>query len=119
MRAPICNSSNSSNSKNSWSFDLFIFLVVSIGVVLSNHSAAAVNADDWPHWRGPNRNDRSTETGLMQEWPEEGPPQKWLYGAAGEGYAGLAIADGRLYTMGMDQKKQFGLCIDAKSGQEI
>lgn len=28
--------------------------------------------DDWPQFRGPNRDGKSTETGLMKKWPEGG-----------------------------------------------
>ena len=35
------------------------------------HNPAAVS--DWPQWRGPERNGTSKETGLLKEWPKEGP----------------------------------------------
>lgn len=28
---------------------------------------------DWPQWRGPQRTSVSAETGLLQEWPPQGP----------------------------------------------
>jgi len=31
--------------------------------------------DDWPQFRGPNRDGKSTETGLLKKWPEGGPKQ--------------------------------------------
>jgi hypothetical protein len=36
-------------------------------------SASLATAADWPQWRGPNRDGISNETGLLQEWPAEGP----------------------------------------------
>ena len=36
-----------------------------------------VDAADWPQWRGPDRNGKSAETDLLQEWPEGGPPLAW------------------------------------------
>src|SRR5271157_3383331 len=33
----------------------------------------AAYAGDWPQWRGPQRNGVSSETGLLKEWPKEGP----------------------------------------------
>ncbi len=37
----------------------------------------AASADDWPQWRGPNRDAVSPATGLLTDWPEEGPPLVW------------------------------------------
>jgi outer membrane protein assembly factor BamB len=76
-------------------------------------------AQDWPHWRGPNRNDISPETGLLATWPEGGPTRIWLNQNAGKGYAGLAVVNGRLYTMGLAEKSEFALCLDALTGEEI
>ena len=76
-------------------------------------------ADDWPHWRGPDRNDISTETGLLQEWPPEGPRQVWMNQAAGLGYAGISIVDGQLFTLGLEEKEEFALCLNAENGKEI
>ena len=57
-------------------------------------------ADDWPQYRGPNRDDVSAETGLLQSWPEGGPSLVWTYSDAGIGYSGPAIVGNRLYTIG-------------------
>ena len=32
---------------------------------------------DWPQFRGPGRDAKSTETGLLRTWPEGGPRQLW------------------------------------------
>jgi hypothetical protein len=34
-------------------------------------------ADDWPQWQGLNRTAHSKETGLLKEWPKDGPPLAW------------------------------------------
>ena len=39
--------------------------------------AATATAADWPGFRGPNRDAVSTETGLLKQWPKEGPPKAW------------------------------------------
>ena len=31
-------------------------------------------AYDWPQWQGPNRTAVSSETGLLEDWPKDGPP---------------------------------------------
>src|SRR6185436_2819764 len=56
--------------------------------------------DVWPQWRGPHRDGASTEKGLLQQWKDDGPPLAWKTKGLGEGYASIAIADGKIYTMG-------------------
>jgi outer membrane protein assembly factor BamB len=55
---------------------------------------------DWPQWRGPNRDGVSTETGLLREWPKEGPKVVWQVDSVGVGYSSLAVKDGRIFTQG-------------------
>ncbi|HET9481556.1 MAG TPA: PQQ-binding-like beta-propeller repeat protein [Candidatus Polarisedimenticolia bacterium] len=57
-------------------------------------------ADDWPQWRGPNRDARSAESGLLGSWPEGGPKKLWSASGFGVGYSSLAVAGGRIYTLG-------------------
>ena len=56
---------------------------------------------DWPQFRGPNRDGKSAETGLLQEWPEGGPKLLWSVGGIGIGFSSVAVADGYVYTTGM------------------
>ena len=95
--------------------------VASIFCFLVSFSLAAnsFGFDDWPHWRGPNRNDQSVETGLLKQWPEEGPRQLWVNKKSGLGYSGFAIAGDQLFTMGLEGEKEFALCLNADTGEEI
>ena len=54
----------------------------------------------WPQWRGPNRDGISHETGLLDAWPESGPPIVWKASELGGGYSSVAVAAGRVFTMG-------------------
>ena len=74
--------------------------------------------DDWPQWRGPNRDRISHETDLLNNWPEEGPPVVWR-GPSGEGYSSISIAEGRAYTLLADEKNEFAVCLEAATGTEI
>lgn len=56
-------------------------------------------AADWPQWRGPNRNGISAETGLLPQWPKEGPKLLWQVSDAGSGYSTPAVAGGRFYLL--------------------
>lgn len=55
---------------------------------------------DWPQWRGPNRDGVSAETGLLKEWPKDGPPLSWKTTGLGIGYSGVSVVGQRLFTMG-------------------
>ena len=82
--------------------------------------SAAVNlvAQDWPQWRGANRDGISTEKGLLKEWPKEGPPLVWKATGAGRGYSSLAVAKGRIYTMGLRGDREFIVALDVATGKE-
>ena len=58
-------------------------------------------AVDWPQWRGPDRNGRSTETGLLKQWPASGPPVVWATSNLGEGYGSAAVAGDRVFVQGL------------------
>ena len=92
---------------------------VVIVLVLLSLSSVPVHAGDWPQWRGPDRNDLSKETGLLKQWPAEGPKQVWLFKDAGLGYAGYSIAGGKLFTMGARAEMEFLIAIDVKDGKEL
>jgi outer membrane protein assembly factor BamB len=59
----------------------------------------ALLADNWPQWRGPQRDGISHETGLLGEWPKEGPKLLWKMPGVGNGYSTPAVVDGRLFLM--------------------
>src|SRR5678815_2318205 len=83
-------------------------------------SAFAADAKfDWPQWRGPNRDDVSKETGLLKQWPAEGPKKLWSFDKAGNGYAGISIAAGKLYTMGVRDGKEVLFSLDTATGKEV
>lgn len=65
---------------------------------------------NWSRWRGPTGDGLSAETGLLKTWPEDGPPLLWKSKGFGGGYASVAIANGRIFTMG---KKDGQNCIVA------
>lgn len=82
-------------------------------------TGAARAEGPWPQWRGPDRDDISTESGLIQEIPEGGPPRLWLFEDCGAGYSGPAIVDSRLYILGARDGNDLLLCIDVDSGEEL
>src|SRR6266404_1169915 len=89
----------------------------SLGFFLNSLLVAA--AHDWPQWRGPDRTDVSKETGLLKQWPAEGPKRVWLFKNAGNGYSGPAIVGGKLFTMGTRDDNEILLALDADTGKEL
>ena len=63
-------------------------------------AAASVCAADWPQFHGPNRDNKSADTGLLRAWPEGGPSRLWEAAGIGEGYSTVAIVGERIYTTG-------------------
>ena len=84
---------------------------------LAGQVMAQANAN-WPQWRGPNRDGISKETGLLKQWPENGPPLAWKASGAGGGYSSFAISNGKLYTMGLRGDREFVVAFDVATGKE-
>jgi len=74
-----------------------------------------VYAADWPQFRGPNRDGKSAETGLLKQWPENGPTLLWTYDQLPKkGYASLCIVQNRIYTTGLAGKHGVLYALDTK-----
>lgn len=89
-------------------------LMVLLSVVCLVGSATAA---DWPQWRGPNRDGKSPETGLLQEWPEGGPPLAWKSEGLGAGFSSVSVKDGRIYTMGDLDDGQYVFALKEDGGE--
>lgn len=81
-------------------------------------AASSAVADDWPHWRGPQRNGISAETGWLDAWPTSGPPLLWK-ADVGIGFSSMAVADGRVYTIGHANDNDTVFCLDAEKGTVV
>jgi len=77
------------------------FSIVLIGsLIFTDISCAADPESYWPQFHGPNRNNLSTEKGLLKKWPEKGPELIWTARGLGYGYSTVSIASGKIYTAG-------------------
>jgi outer membrane protein assembly factor BamB len=92
------------------------FLLVAVGFGLFSLVAGAA---DWPGWRGPQRNGISRETGLLKEWPKEGPKLLWQVKDIGNGYSTPAIAEGRIYVLSNRGDEEYALALGPKDGHEV
>ncbi|MEE8452496.1 MAG: PQQ-binding-like beta-propeller repeat protein [Thermoguttaceae bacterium] len=92
-------------------------LIVSLGWV------GVSSAADWAQFHGPQRDSISTETGLLQEWPEGGPTLLWKMEGLGKGYSSVSIADDKIFTMGDleegDDESQFVIAFDLNTRQRL
>jgi outer membrane protein assembly factor BamB len=99
--------------------------------------AAAARADDWPQWRGPQRDGVWREEGLLDRFPPEGLPVLWR-AAVGAGFSGPAVSGSRVFVMdrvldeasSTDVKTQWNyrdrtsgqerlLCLEAETGKVL
>jgi outer membrane protein assembly factor BamB len=81
-------------------------------------TVAAQVGGEWPQWRGANRDGISKETGLLKQWPAEGPPLVWKATGAGGGYSSFAISNGRLFTMGLRGDREYVIAFTVANGKE-
>src|SRR5437899_2106672 len=58
--------------------------------------AAALQAEDWPQWRGPNRDGVWSETGILESFPADGLKVRWR-APIGPGWSSPVVAKGRVY----------------------
>jgi len=99
---------------------------VLVGLVVFGACGAATAADaaeliaspepDWPQWRGPRRDAVSTETGLLDAWPEDGPKLLWKTTGMGRGWCSPIIVNGMLYICGdvNGELRIFAMGLDGK-----
>jgi len=71
-----------------------------LAVLAPRANAGAGAEHEWPQFHGPRRDNKSTETGLLRQWPAGGPKLLWTASGIGEGYSTVAIAGGLIYTTG-------------------
>jgi len=91
-----------------WSLRLLVWVALVQAACATYHLEAA----DWPQWHGPRRDNISTETGLLKQWPSDGPQLQWTATGCGEGYSSVSIAGGLLFTAGVIDNQTYVLAFD-------
>jgi len=81
--------------------------------------ATTVRAEDWPGFRGPNRDGISKETGLLKTWPEKGPPKVWTAKNLGIGFGTPSVADGKIFGLGTREGKEIVWALKEADGTEL
>ena len=78
----------------------FAIIVIVFGI------SSFLIAEDWPRWRGPRQDGIAQESGLLKQWPAEGPKKLWSAPLSG-GFSSMIVFDGSLYA---NKRKQAGSC---------
>lgn len=86
--------------------------------VSATEMAALDALPKWPGYRGARRDGKSDETGLLQSWPEGGPPVIWRK-PVGLGWGSFAIGLGRAYTIEQRRENEVLACYDFETGAEL
>lgn len=92
---------------------------VVVAAALTAGLAPATHADDWLQWRGPDRAGISTETGLLDEWPPEGPAVNWQIETLGQGYGTVAVEGDAIYVQGTRDGQSAVFRLRAGDGREV
>jgi outer membrane protein assembly factor BamB len=101
-------------------FRLSNWLMSAVCLMLSTTASAA----DWPTFRGTDRTAVAPDTDLLEEWPEGGPRLLWTATGAGRGYASVAIAGDKIFTLGDNlsaapDANEYLSCFDRTTGQRV
>lgn len=87
-------------------------------IAIALFAVSAARADDWPQWRGPNRDGISNEKGIKTTWPAEGPEKVWET-KIGVGWSSMSVAKDRLYAIGNTEDRDIVFCLNAHTGNQI
>jgi outer membrane protein assembly factor BamB len=90
-----------------------------LALLLLLHGSGAAVAGDWPQYGGPSRNGISEDTGLLPEWPAEGPPLLWKITDLGMGYSPVSVVGTRAYTLAYRDDDEFAVALDRGTGKEV
>jgi outer membrane protein assembly factor BamB len=74
-------------------------------------------AQDWPQWRGPNRDNKVTGFTAPATWPKE-LTQKWKV-TVGVGESSPVMVGDKIYVFGRQGGEETTLCLDAATGKEL
>lgn len=88
-----------------------------LGLVACVLVSPAVRANDWPQWRGPNRDGVSAEKGLLKVWPKKGPELLWRFKDSGTGYTAPSVVGDKVYTMGSRKGVEQVIALDDKGAE--
>ena len=91
-----------------------------LGTLASTCLITTTLAADFPQWRGLKRDGHSPETGLLKEWPKEGPKLVWQVKDIASGYSTPSIVGDRIYLVSNEgMENEFALALSTKDGSRV
>jgi outer membrane protein assembly factor BamB len=90
-----------------------------LSIALLGLAATGLSAADFAQWRGPLRDGHSPETGLLQEWPKDGPKLLWQAQEIGAGFSTPAVVGDRIYLLGSDVNEESVYALNVKDGSKV
>ena len=99
---------------------------IAIACTFACLAAVPLDAEDWPQWRGADRDAVWRESGIVERFPDDGLVVKWRTPVRA-GFAGPAVADGRVFvldyqetpgTRTMDGRERL-LALDEETGEVL
>lgn len=99
-------------------------LTLLLGIQIAASSAAFAQSrpaepSGWHQWRGPNRDGIAQETGLLKEWPPEGPKLLWQVKGMGGGMGSITVGAGKIFVLGQKPGGQVVVAFDLASQKEL
>lgn len=90
---------------------------LAIGLWAAFSLSFSAAAQDWPQWRGPNRDGKSVGFKAPKAWPAE-LTQKWKV-TVGKADASPAVVGDKAYVFARDDSGELTLCLDTGTGKEL
>jgi outer membrane protein assembly factor BamB len=93
--------------------------LVAIAKSVGGDGDSITREGNWPQWRGIQRDNRSRDVGLLQEWPAEGPPLLWRVDGIGTGIASVSVAAGKVYSLGYHNGGEYAIALSEKTAERL
>ncbi len=90
-----------------------------IALLVTLLSAAAAPAADWAQWRGPTANGIAPDTGINKDWAAKPPSVLWKVALSDGGYAGPAVAGGKVYIIDHQGNQDIVRALNLATGEEV
>jgi len=88
-------------------------------VMVISFSLINSQAQEWPQFLGPDRNNTSPQKGILRSWPAGGPQVLWTVDL-GKGFGGPVIKNGKVYLLDRtDEVEDIMRCFDFSNGKEL
>lgn len=99
-------------------FSTFLCVLCSTAISLRAADDDLRPGEDWPIFLGPQGTGVSKETGLLDQWPEDGPPVLWKK-KIGTGYSAPSVMGHRLVVIHRPRNEDIVQCLHAATGEEL